>query len=170
MSKQHYHKINNAPGLYSLVIGLSYYWQHRCHDRTALNCSNESSHLLYTKPVWDKFCMCTKWFCDDTNVVNESSTGYSPVWNEPTLVVFNRLGACSLLGSELMNRLLQIANLLTKHVMHSATRRTERTSAAFLRWGHGLEQRYSGNIVANRKFCFSWAHTFVYWPLVLRHQ
>ncbi len=46
--------------------------------------------------------------------MNELCTAYSPFLNEATLDVFDGLAACSLLGSQLTNRLLQVANMIAK--------------------------------------------------------
>ncbi len=46
--------------------------------------------------------------------MNELCAAYSRFLNEATLDVFDGLAACSLLGSELTNRLLQVANMIVK--------------------------------------------------------
>ena len=47
--------------------------------------------------------------------MNELCTAYSRFLNEATLDVFDGLAACSLLGSQLTNRLfLQVANMIAK--------------------------------------------------------
>ena len=74
--------------------------------------------------------------------MNESCTAHSRFRNETTLDVFDGLGASSLVGSELTNRLYQVAN-------YFATLRIERTSEAF------CSVLGSGEKNANINFCFS---------------
>ena len=80
--------------------------------------------------------------------MNELCAAYSRFLNEATLDVFDGLAACSLLGSELTNRLLQVANMIVKL-------RIERRSEAIIMCWTRFKTRCSGEKDANINFYFS---------------